>query len=175
MWSQYLKARETERLLLRPLVLEDQGAWEEYINDKEATKYFPEEWLNSKEWIEFQIQRYEGDRYGLLAVVENNTGELIGQCGLLSQKVDGVDELEIGYHLIPRFWGNGFAIEAARALKKLAFENNLADSIIPIIETKDLPSIKVAERNGMTREKQTRYMDMDVFVYRIHKEEYFKN
>jgi ribosomal-protein-alanine N-acetyltransferase len=89
--------------------------------------------------------------------------------------VDGIDELEIGYHLIPRYWGNGYATESAGAFKEMGFENNLAESIISIIDVKNLSSQKVAQRNGMTKEARTKFIDMDVYIYRIQREEYMKN
>ncbi|MDC8003062.1 GNAT family N-acetyltransferase [Aureisphaera galaxeae] len=178
MWPKYLETRETERLIIRPLTNEDVEPWIPYIMDEEATAYFPIEWKlspeKSQEWIDFQLKRYAESRYGLQALIEKESGQLIGQCGLLAQKVDDIEELEIGYHLLPEFWGKGYASEAAQFFKKLAFENQLTTSIISIIDLENTPSIKVAERNGMRREKQTTYYDMDVYVYRIHEED-FKN
>ncbi len=176
MWKDYLKKRETERLIIRPLVEGDTEAWIPYIMDETATQYFPIEWKlspeKSKEWIDFQLNRYKEGKYGLQALVEKESGQLIGQCGLLAQTVDGIDELEIGYHLLPEHWGKGYATEAAKMFKKLAFGNELTESIISIIDIENVPSQKVAERNGMTRGKRTTYLDMDIYVYRIHKEEF---
>ena len=178
MWKNYLEDRETERLLIRPLVSDDDQDWQEFIMDEVATKYFPDEWKlkpeKSKEWIDFQLKRYNDKRYGLQALIDKKTGKLIGQCGLLSQTIADRSELEIGYHLISRFQGNGYATEAAREFKKLAFANNLTDSLISIIDLENIPSQKVAERNGMTRETQTVFMKTDVFIYRITLEDYKK-
>lgn len=178
MWKDYLNERETKRLLIRPLVKSDSQEWQEFIMDGIATKYFPDDWKlqpeKSVEWIELQLARYKENRYGLLALVDKSTGKLIGQCGLLSQKVDGKDELEIGYHLIPKYWGNGYAIEAASEFKNISFENNLAESIISIIDTNNSRSQKVAQRNGMTLETQTIFLGMDVFIFRIKMDDYLK-
>ena len=176
MWPDYLKTRETERLLLRPLVPEDARAWEAFVMDEKATEFFPSDWKLSpekaKEWIEFQLKRYADSRYGLQALIEKGSGKLIGQCGLLAQHIDNVDELEVGYHLLPAYWGKGYASEAAQAFKAMGFDNGLADSIISIIDVGNTASQKVAERNGMRRGVRTEYYGMEVFVYRISREEY---
>jgi RimJ/RimL family protein N-acetyltransferase len=90
-----------------------------------------------------------------MALIHRKTGELVGQCGLLKQTLDGRTELEIGYHIIPRFRGRGFATEAARAFKQYAFDNNLSDSIVSIIHVDNVRSQRVAEKNGMQRESKT--------------------
>ncbi|MGW8314555.1 MAG: GNAT family N-acetyltransferase [Bacteroidales bacterium] len=178
MWKKYLIVRETDRLIIRPLDKTDYLVWQEFIMDKVATKFFPDDWKlkpgKSEEWIELQLERYRENRYGLQALILKKSGEFIGQCGLLTQTIEGRNELEIGYHLIPRFWGNGFATESAGAFKKLGFENNLAGSLISIIDMENILSQKVAQRNGMKKETQTKFMDMDVYIYRIKLEEYVK-
>ena len=179
MWKYYLDERETERLSIRPLVKSDYQVWQEFIMDEVATKFFPSEWKlrpeKSEEWISLQLKGYKENKYGLQALIEKKSGEFVGQCGLLMQTIDGRNELEIGYHLIPRYWGNGYAIESAREFKKIGFENNLAESIISIIDLENISSQKVAQRNGMTKETKTVYMEMEVFIYRIKREEYLEN
>jgi len=179
MWKHYLEERETDRLLIRPIAKSDYLPWQEFIMDEAATKFFPDEWKlkpeKSKEWIHLQLERYRENRYGLQALILKKSGEFIGQCGLLTQTIDGRNELEIGYHLIPRYWGNGYATESAGEFKKIGFENNLADSIISIIDVENIPSQKVAQRNGMIKETRTRFKDMDVYIFRIKLKEYMKN
>jgi RimJ/RimL family protein N-acetyltransferase len=101
------------------------------------------------------------------ALIHRQTGAFIGQCGLLAQEVDGVQELEVGYHIFYKYWGQGYAPEAAKGFLQHAFENKLADSLISIIDVRNLKSQRVAEKNGLVREKQTRWSELDVFVYRI--------
>lgn len=179
MWKHYLDEKETSRLVIRPLVENDTHQWLTFIMDKNATKYFPDEWRlkpeKSKEWIEFQLTRYKENRYGLQALIEKKSGRLVGQSGLLTQIVDGKDELEIGYHLIPEFWGKGYATEAANEFKKMCFENNLAESLISIIDIDNILSQKVAQRNGMAIDSQTVFMGLNVSIFRISRETYLGN
>jgi RimJ/RimL family protein N-acetyltransferase len=163
------------RINFRKLTLEDAPAWEEFLSNAKAVKFFAPI-SNVKqfavEWMQKTLNRYATDGFGLYALIEKESENFIGQCGLMKQEVDGVMEFEISYHIIPRHWNNGFASEAAISVKNFAFENSLAESIVSIIVTENLPSIKVAEKNGMHREKQTKWRDADVFIYRITKSEW---
>jgi RimJ/RimL family protein N-acetyltransferase len=100
-------------------------------------------------------------------LIDKETNALIGQCGLLLQEVDGIRELEVGYHIIKKYWGKGYAPEAARLFLDFAVEHDLADSVISIIDIRNTKSMRVAEKNGLHRDKQTRWLDKDVFIYRI--------
>ncbi len=104
-----------------------------------------------------------------MAFVEKETNTLIGWGGLLVQVVDGTEELEVGYSLLPAFWGRGYATEAARRCVELAFEKELTTSVISIIQIHNGPSQRVAERNGLVRERQTTYHGNPVFIYRIQR------
>lgn len=161
---------ESERLIFRKLDMDDVVVWMEYFASAEALKFMPFK-LNDREacvaWIERALWRYEKYGMGLWALIDKNSNVMIGQCGLLVQDVDGNQELEIGYHLIPRFWKHGYATEAAKACKEFAIEHRLADSLISIIHIDNINSQKVAERNGMSREKQTTFWDYPVYVYRM--------
>ena len=55
-------------------------------------------------------------------MVLKSSGEVIGDCGLTRQTVDGVDEIEIGYHVRRDLWGRGLAPEAAGACRDYGFE-----------------------------------------------------
>jgi len=172
-----IEALETQRLLARRLTLDDTGNWMDFILGENSLDYFnfvkPDrescEW-----WIKRQLKRYEDDGYGLMAIIVKETGEMAGQCGLLKQELEGKTEIEIGYSLIPRFRGFGYATEAARAFKELAFNRNLTESIISIIHIDNLKSQKVAENNGMTRDFMTENYGLTKgiphIVYRIRKE-----
>ncbi|GAB3174820.1 GNAT family N-acetyltransferase [Telluribacter humicola] len=165
---------ESERLTTRFLVPEDAGAWIEFCEDTEAVAYLPKFGLDRAEekalyWINRQLGRYQDQRYGLQAFIHKETGKLIGQCGLLLQEVDGQMELEVGYHVLPKYWGQGYAPEAARLFIDYVFDHKLAPSIISIIDFRNTKSQRVAEKNGLVREQQTRWADRDVYVYRLMK------
>jgi ribosomal-protein-alanine N-acetyltransferase len=149
----YIDGLETDRLITLFLTPGDIPAWAEYFKDPIATQFAttgdktPEELAT--DWVNFALKRYEENRLGLQALVHKETGEFIGQCGILVQEVNGKSEIEIGYHLFRKYWGQGYATEAARKFRDYGFENNVADSIVSIIHPLNIRSKKVAERNGM--------------------------
>lgn len=84
---------QSERLITRKLVAEDVSLWTNFFADKEAVELFPTFGLSTKEerarhWIDKQLDRYTSNRYGLQALICKETGEFIGQCGLLEQVDD---------------------------------------------------------------------------------------
>jgi RimJ/RimL family protein N-acetyltransferase len=85
------------------------------------------------------------------------------------QEVDGVNEIEVGYHIFKKYWGLGYAPEAAKLFIDYAFQNELTDSVISIIDIRNIKSQRVAEKNGLKREKQTIWSGLEVHIYRIHR------
>jgi RimJ/RimL family protein N-acetyltransferase len=81
--------------------------------------------------------------------------------------VDGVEEPEIGYRLMPEFWGKGLATEAVRAWVGHCFTELDLPRVIAIIEPENGASIRVAEKAGMAFEKETWKWDRTVRIYAI--------
>lgn len=110
------------------------------------------------------------DREGLpsqFAVVLRADERLIGYCGFFSQIVDDVEELEIGYRIHPDYWGRGIATEAARAVRNHGFDDLKLPRLISLIHPDNLPSKRVAEKNGMMPEKETVFRGFPTIVYSI--------
>lgn len=142
---------ETERLLLRKLtkddfsnlctILKDCGvmyAYEHGFSDEEVT-----------DWLERQLKRYETYGFGLWGVILKETGEFIGQCGITMQNWGERNVPEIGYLFAKAYWHKGYAVEAAKACKELVFSFFGMKEIFSIIRDNNIPSKRVAERNGM--------------------------
>ena len=173
----YCQGLSTERLLMRPITKQDVPVWATFFIDPVATRFIPtggetDVHKRAAFWIERQLARYAENRYGMMALINKANNELVGQCGLLTQMVDDKQELEIGYHLLPKYWKQGYAIEAAKTFRDFAFKNELSDSVISIIALENYPSQKVAVRNGMKVDKQSEFFDKDVLIYRITREEW---
>jgi RimJ/RimL family protein N-acetyltransferase len=170
----YLNGSETNRLFIRKLENSDIPIWETFFENNNSLPYLGLDLTlsykeQSKDWIEHQLWRYENNKFGHHALINKQTNKFIGQCGLLTQEIDKKTEIEIGYHILPEYWGNGYATEAAQKFRDFAFENDVSKSLISIIDIGNIASQKVAEKNGMTNTKQVKLYGLDVFIYRINK------
>lgn len=175
-----LEGHETERLIFRPVQQTDFDTWLRFCQYPNSITYiFPEEQraLNNpieycKIWFARIFSRYEKGLGGMNALIDKQTNEFVGQCGLLIQTIDELEELEIGYSLMPEHRGKGYALEAAQKCKQHAFANNLRDSLISTIHIDNHASAKVAIANGMKVDKTTVSNGDPVNIYRIYKSEY---
>ena len=162
---------ETKRLLLREMNESDFDALCKILCDEETMYAYEGAFSDQEvgEWLDRQFSRYQEYGFGLWAVVLKETGEVIGQCGLTMQPWKNDEVLEIGYLFQRQFWHNGYASEAAAACKKYAFEVLKADEVCSIIRDTNIPSQRVAERNGMTKKdawtKHYRGVDMPHFRF----------
>ncbi len=170
-----LENQETERLLFRKVISDDFEAWLPFYEHTLSTKYWkglPKDPIAAcQQQFDRIFERYDNDLGGMNALILKETQELVGICGLLVQKVEGNIDLEIGYSVLPKHWKNGYAFEAAQKCKQYAFEKNLADSLVSIIHIDNLPSQKVARKNGMYIDNTTVYKDNPVHIFRVHKKE----
>lgn len=167
----YTDQLTSDRLISKFIQPGDEKQWLPFFQSSEATALFPDFGLNSLEerthyWIAKQLERYASNRYGLQFLYLKNSGILIGQCGLLLQEIDGVEELEVGYHILSKYWGLGYAPEAARMFMNFAQEQKLAKSIISIIDVRNNNSMRVAQKNGLKLDKSTVWNDLKVNIFR---------
>lgn len=162
---------QTTRLLLREFSLEDTNALGLVLSDPQTMRYYPAplDRVGVEQWIERNRRRYRDDGVGLWAMELTKTGEMMGDCGIILQQVEGEQLYEIGYHLRRDFWGQGLATEAAIACRDWAFGHLKTDRLISLIRPENLPSRRVAERNGMTVWKEVIWRDQLHCVYSIER------
>ncbi|WP_319592387.1 GNAT family N-acetyltransferase [uncultured Draconibacterium sp.] len=170
----YITNAETERLIIRRLYESDSDVWKKFFVDNPGLDFLGlDRDMNiedqSKAWIEKQLSRYANNLFGHQALIEKESRQLIGQCGLLTQEIDGKIEIEIGYHILPKYWGMGYATEAAIMFRNYAFDNEITDTLISVIDIRNSKSMNVADKLGMTREEQLKMDGIVVWIYRINK------
>jgi len=165
---------ETRRLKLRQLLISDHESLDALFGDADVME-FSDMPLNSDEagaWLRSQIDGYEKNNgIEISAVVKKSTSEFIGYCGLtLFPDIDGIAEIEIGYRLIRKFRGDGFATEAASAVRDYAFSELKLTRLVALIEPSNRRSIRVAEKIGMTYEKDVmlKHYDHPDHLYSLH-------
>jgi ribosomal-protein-alanine N-acetyltransferase len=148
---------ETGRLSLRPFRPGDVDDLHRVLGDAETMSYYdaPFTLEQVESWVSRNIERYEEDGTGLWAIEDRATGEFLGDCGLVHQLVDGLDELEVGWHVKRSRWGQGIAPEAGAAFRDRAFGELGSERLISLIRPENVQSRRVAEKLGMTVEKET--------------------
>lgn len=150
------KILETKRLFLREMTMSDLDALFAVLGDKEIMQHYPysfdEERVRS--WIERNMNRYKEDGFGLWAVCLKDTGEMIGDCGLTLQNIDGTMLPEIGYHIRKDQQRKGYAKEAAMAVRDWAFQNTEYPALYSYCKYTNVGSFKTAESIGMHFEKE---------------------
>ena len=164
---------ETPRLTLREFHPEDVDALSLILSDPETMRFYvkPFDHHGTEEWITRNRLRYTNDGHGLWAMILKSSGELIGDCSLTVQDVEGANEIEIGYHVRRDHWRQGFATEAARACRDYGFAHLDVSRLVSIIRPENLASRRVAEKNGMVFWKDVTRVDLPHVVYAIRREQ----
>lgn len=146
----------TERICFRKLTLDYLDPMCELLGDPEVMRHYPHpmDRAEAQQWIERGLARYEKDGCSFYALESLATGEFLGQCGILIQEVEGVNETEVGYLLLRKHWHKGYATEAARACIDFARTARGAARVISLINPENIPSQNVARRLGASIEKR---------------------
>lgn len=171
---------KTKRLILREMTEKDLSALRRILQDKEVMYAYEHAFSDEEvlQWFKNQLRRYREDGFGLWAAVLKSSGEMIGQCGITYQNLNGRQVPEIGYLFQKTYWHKGYAAEAAQACKEYAFCTLGFDEVYSIIRDNNLPSQKVAERNSMKPcgriIKHYYGIDMPHIVYSVRSDEQTK-
>jgi ribosomal-protein-alanine N-acetyltransferase len=146
---------ETERLILRHQQASDVPDLVDLWADPEVTRYLggPRDrvWLRSV--FEETAHDPHAEPYDLWPLIEKESGQLVGHCGLLEKKVEGRPEIELTYVLAPAAWGKGYATEVGRALVRYAFARGI-ERLIALIEPGNAASERVAVKVGMRLDRE---------------------
>ena len=137
----------TPRLLLRQIEQDDLPALHRIFGDAECMRYYPatKSFDETEQWFgRLAFDSYAKNGFGLWAIVNKETGEVIGDCGITLQPTPMGREPEIGYHLWRGFWGRGLASEAARATLQFGMNTLQMSRIVSIVNERNLPSQRVA-------------------------------
>jgi RimJ/RimL family protein N-acetyltransferase len=147
----------TPRLYLRKALIGDASALEGVFCDPDVMRYGDgvksSEWI--REWLADDVARlYATHGYGPYAVVERATDRVIGYCGLsYFPDIAGQPEVEIGYRLVRVGWGQGYATEAALAVRDYAFDVLALMRVVALIDPSNSASVRVAKKIGMRYER----------------------
>ena len=162
---------QTERMVLRQMEMNDVDDLMGILSDPVAMRYYPntKSRQEAEEWVRRVRESYRDNGFGLWAAILKDSGEFAGQCGLTVQEVGGKNEIEIGYLFLRRFWGRGLATEAARAVRDHGFNMPGCERLVSLIDPGNLASRRVAEKVGLTQEKEVEKWGKRICVYAIRK------
>lgn len=161
---------ETDRLLLRAFSPDDAPAFYRLNSNPDVVRYTGGDGLGSVEEArqgicERILRDYATHGFGRWAMIDKATREPIGFAGL--KHLDDLNEVDLGYRLLPEYWGRGLATEAARACIAYGFDVLRLPRIIGLVDPPNLASVRVLEKSGFVFEKLVEYRLQRVSQYVI--------
>jgi RimJ/RimL family protein N-acetyltransferase len=163
---------KTERLILRQLTTEDAEFIFELLNDPSFIRNIGDRNIRtiddaSAYIVKGPVASYAKNGFGLWLVILKETTEAIGMCGLIRR--ENLEDVDIGYALLPKFWSKGYAVEAARATRDYAKDVVGLKRIVAIVDPANQGSIRVLEKIGLQYEKMVRLSadDIDLKLFAI--------
>ena len=166
---------DTTRLVLREMQEDDFDALYQVLADSDIMQHYPYTFDEGRvrKWILGNQERYEIFGFGLWAVTLKETGQMIGDCGLSMQLINGKIRPEIGYHIRKDCQHKGYAREAARAVRDWTFENTPFQTIYSYMKQSNVASAATAISNGMRKVSEFIDEEQDVTtVYAISRKEW---
>lgn len=156
---------ETERLLLRPFSADDAEFILEIVNEPSFIQNIGDRGVRSLEdarayILNGPVASYAKNGFGLYLVALKKTYESIGMCGLI--KRDTLEDVDIGYAFLPKFWGKGYAVEAALSVKAYAKDAIGLKRLVAITDPANEGSIRVLEKIGFRFERMVRLSADDI-------------
>ena len=164
-----LPTLETERLILRKMVLNDAEAVFAYAYNSEVSRYTLWETHRSIEdsraFLEFATQKYENGGEPDWGIVYRGNGCLVGACGLVNWEAEHA-RAEVGFVLSREYWGRGLMSEAVRAILRFGFERMNLNRIEARCIAENAASARVMEKAGMVYEGTLRQREYIKGAYR---------
>jgi len=162
---------DTPRLRLRQFAESDLDEYAELCADAEVMRYVGDRGPLSRDDAWRQLAMLVGHwalrGYGMWAVVELGSGAFVGRVGL--HYPEGWPEPEIGWALARRYWGRGYAFEAATAALDIAFDRLGWSRVISLIAPSNLRSIRLAERLGERFERSLVVRSHELSLYAVER------
>jgi [ribosomal protein S5]-alanine N-acetyltransferase len=164
---------KTSRLIIRQFIPEDWSNVYEMNSDPEVIKMIGNGKLRSYEdehkAFQEKIINYLNAEFGVWAVIREIDNGFIGTCNLSPAK--DTNEIMVGYRLMKKFWGCGYATEISQALIEYGFAKLNLKRIVGLTNLENIASQRVLEKSGLKFEKEGRYYDWDMKYFSINKYE----
>jgi [ribosomal protein S5]-alanine N-acetyltransferase len=167
---------QTSRLTLRPFCENDVDLLSGLMANRDFMRFSLGVYTREQTvgFLEKLLAWQKAEEPSLFAAVLRSNEVLLGYCGFYHQHIDGVDEIEIGYRMHPEYWNQGLATEAAHVVRDHAFRDLKLPRVISLIHPENIPSQRVAEKIGMSLEKQTMYRGFLTNVFSLSRARWAK-
>lgn len=163
---------ETERLRMRPITQDDYALVHKLQTHPEVMRYIgmghPKSEIEAQELFHRMHRHQQKHGFSLCPTYEKNSGSFIGFSGLVHLELkDDNPDIEVGYWLLPEYWGNGYATEAATACVNWAFQNLPIDSLVGITHPDNQRSQNVLKKAGLVCIGPSTYRGQNVLRFEI--------
>ena len=164
---------ETQRLILRELTQDDFDDLYSLISNPITMSHYekPYDLDGCRRWLDWCINSYKKNGFGLWAMILKENNQFIGDCGLSIQNIDGVLLPEVGYHIKHEYWRNGYGKEAGKAVVNWAFKNTKYESLYSYMTKDNIASYSTAISLGMKKIKEYKSGNEELLVYKINKKD----
>ncbi len=170
---------ETERLILREFREEDASGLLRLNSNPEVIKYLHmepykniEDGIKDVKWV---TDQYPKNKIGRWIMLEKSTGEFMGWTGLKLEdmEMNGQQNFyDVGYRMLPEFWGKGYATESVLASLKYGFEEMNLEKINAAAHCENLASRRVLKKSGFKELNSFDIFDFQAYWFELTREEY---
>ncbi len=173
-----MKKLETTRLILRQWQDSDISTFIKMNQDPRVMEFFPELWSEerSRDCVTLFRKHFAKNGFGFFAVELKETHEFIGFVGIAKVRFEAhfttqtSPAIEIGWRLVSKHFGKGYATEAAREVLRFAFAELHLKEVVSYAAVPNLPSQNVMKKIGMKRD-----LNGDFFHPRIARDNKFSH
>ncbi len=163
---------ETERLRLRPMNARDAAFLREVLNEPAFIRNIGDRGVRTVEQAVIYLRerilaQYESYGFGMLLVELKESAQPVGICGLI--KRDNLEDIDVGFSLLERFWSRGYAAEAATTVVNEAMGVRQLSRLVAIVAPHNAASVRLLEKLGFQLEKKIRLTpdDDDLLLFAI--------
>ena len=122
---------------------------------------------HSRQAFQRHLDQWAAHGVGWWILRDRATGQFIGRGGLRHVTIDGPDKVEVGYGLLPAFWGRGLATELATESARVGFEVLKLPALVSFALPTNLGSRRVMEKVGFRYERDITYANLPHVLYRL--------
>jgi RimJ/RimL family protein N-acetyltransferase len=172
-FTDWMPVLDTRRLVLRSFGADDLDRMAELFANPDFMRFSLGVWGREQTGVFLdKIIGWERDGLPSLFAVEVKAAKrVVGYCGFLHH-LELPHEIEIGYRLDPEYWNRGLITEAARAVREHAFGALNLPRVISLIHPDNVPSRRVAEKNGLMLEKQINFRGFPTNLFSLSRDQW---